>query len=221
MTTVVSGIKERHVVVNQVYDVGTVQHSMTKSMRNSVLLSLICIAFGLSSVAATNPGMPPAPQAVAASGSVDNSKQGPVSILVEYACKKGTPQKTQRVGLISVVMQRGADDQPMRVLGVRGSKSGEVAFTYVLDSDCSGEQPIAAQGGASLALAHKISGEEYFYAISGQGECLRAFQIKSLGQLFPVDMSTRLQDCQHQVRLWLGEAAKWKAQANSADKTKP
>ena len=190
-------------------------------MRNSALLALLCTAFGLSSVSAADPGMPANPQVVAASGSADNSKQEPVWTLVEYACKKGTPQKSERVGLVSVVMQRGPDNQPMRVLGVRGSKTGEVAFTYVLDSDCSGEQPVPAQGDASLALAHKISGEEYFYAISGQGECLRAFQIKSLGQLFPVDMSTRMQDCQNQMRLWLGEAAKWKAQANSADNTKP
>src|SRR5271165_3067270 len=194
---------------------------MTKSIRNFAVLAFTCAVFGLSSVSAADSGIPSDPQAAAASRSVDNSKPGPVGTLVEYACKKGSPQKSQRVGLISVVMQRGADDQPMRVLGVRGSKSGEVAFTYVLDSDCSGEQSTAAQGEASLALAHKISGEEYFYAISGQGECLRAFQIRSLGQLFPVDMSTRLQDCQHQVRLWLGEAAKWKSQANSAGKTKP
>src|SRR5271165_3980453 len=188
---------------------------MTNSIRNSALLALLCTAFGFRSVSAADSGMPNS-QAAAAS-----SEQGPVLTLVEYACKKGSPHRSQRVGLVSVVMQRGPDSQPMRVMGVRGSKTGEVAFTYVLDSDCSGEPPSLAQGAASLTLAHKISGEEYFYAISGQGECLRAFQIKSLGQLFPVDMSSRMQDCQNQMRLWSGEAAKWKAQANSAEKTKP
>src|SRR5271166_5621107 len=187
---------------------------MTNSIRNSALLALLCTAFGLSSVSAADPGMPNA-QATAAI-----SEHGQVLTLVEYACKKGSRQNSQRVGLVSVVMQRGPDTQPMRVMGVRGSKTGEVAFTYVLDSDCSGGPPTTAQGAASLTLAHKISGEEYFYAISGQGECLRAFQIKSLGQLFPVDMSSRIQDCQNQMRLWSGEAAKWKAQANSAGNTR-
>ncbi len=181
-----------------------VRHCMTNSIRNAALLALIYIAFGLSCLSATDPGMPAASQAAAASGSVDNSKQGPVWIMTEYACKKGTHHKSQREGLVSVVMQRGADSQPTRVLGVRGSKAGEVAFIYVLDSDCSGEQPNAAQGGASLALEHKVSGEEYFYAISGQGECLRAFRIGALGQLVPVDMSTKLQDCQNEVRIWSG-----------------
>ena len=116
-------------------------------------------------------------------------------------------------------MERGADSQSMRVLGVK-SKTGEVAFVHVLDSDCSGEQPIAAPGGASLALAHKApGGDEYFYAISGQGECLRAFQVKFLGQLVPVDISTKMQDCQNEVRIWLSQAAKWKA-ANGAGKAK-
>ena len=194
---------------------------MTNSLRNFALVALICAAFGLRSVSAAGPGTPPNPQAGAASGSVDDAKLGPVWTLTEYACKKGTHQKTERVGLVSVVMERGDDNQPMRVLGVKGSKTGEVAFTYILDSDCSGEQPIAAQGTASLVLAHKISGDEYFYAISGQGECLRAFHIRSLGQLFPVDMSTRTQDCQSEMRLWLGAAAKWKAQTKSAGNTKP
>ena len=194
---------------------------MTKRIRNSALVALICTAFRLSYVFAADPGMLAAPQSVAASGSADNSKQEPVSILVQYACKKGTSQKSQRVGLVSVVMQRGADSQPMRVVGMKDSKTGEVAFIHVLDSDCSGEQPMAAQAGASLALGHRASGEEYFYAISGQGECVRAFQIRSLGQLVPVDMSTKLQDCQNEVRIWSGQAARWKAQANSAGKTKP
>jgi hypothetical protein len=194
---------------------------MTKSTRNSALLALLCTAIGMISVSAAEPGLPANPQAAAASGSADNSTRGPVSTLVEYACKKGTPQKTQRVGLVSEVLQRGDDNQPMRVLGVRGSKTGEVAFTFVLNTDCSGEQPSAAPGAASLALAHKISGEEYFYAISGQGQCLRAFQIKSLGQLFPIDLSTKLQDCQKELRLWSAEAAKWKAQATRANNPKP
>lgn len=160
-------------------------------------------------------------QEVAASGAVDNSKQGLVRILEEYACKKGAHQKSARVGLVPVVMQRGADNLPVRVLGTKVSKTGEVAFVYVLDSDCSGEQPIAAEGEASLALAHKTSGgEEYFYAISGQAECLRAFRIRSLGQFDPVDISTKIQDCQNEVRTWLGQAARWKAQANSADNAK-
>jgi len=138
---------------------------------------------------------------------------------MEYACKKGTHQKSGRVGLVSVVMERGTDSQPMRVLGVKG-KAGEVAFVRVLDSDCTAEQPIAAPG-ASLALEHTIAGEEYFYAISAQGECLRAFQIRSLGQLFPVDLSSKIQDCQNEVRIWSGQAEKWKAKANSAGGTKP
>ncbi len=192
---------------------------MTKIMRT--LLAVICSTCCLSYVYAADPQMQAGSQNAAASESVASAKQSRVWTLTEYACKKGTRQETQRVGLVSVVMQRGADSQPMRVMGVRASKSGEVAFTYVLDSDCSGEPQNMPQGAASLTLAHKISGEEYFYAISSQGECLRAFQIKSLGQLFPVDMSSRMQDCQNQMRLWLGEAAKWKAQANSTGKTKP
>jgi hypothetical protein len=194
---------------------------MTNSIRKSALLALICIAFRLSCLSAANPGMLADPQDVATSGSVDNSKPGPVWILAEYACKKGAHHKAEREGLISVVMQRGADSQPTRVLGAKDSKTGDVAFIHVLDSDCSGEQPIVAQGGASLALVHKVSGEEYFYAISGQGECMRASQIRFAGQLVPVDMSTKIQDCQNEVRIWSGQAAKWKAQANSADKTKP
>jgi len=198
-----------------------VRHCMPNNMRNSALLALICVAFRLSCLSAADPGMPAPPQDAATSGSVDNSKHGPVWILTEYACKNGTHHKAVREGLVSVVMQRGADSQPMRVLGMKDSKTGEVAFMHVLDSDCSGDQPMAAQGGASLALGHRASGEEYFYAISGQGECLRAFQIQSLGQLVAVDMSTKLQDCQSEVRIWSGQAARWKAQANSAAKTKP
>ena len=184
---------------------------MTNSIRNFASLSLICAA--LSCVAATNPGMPADPQNAAS--------QGSVSTLEEYACKKGVHHKAEREGLVSVVMQRGADSQPMRVLGMKDSKTGEVAFIHVLDSDCSGEQPMAAQGEASLALGHRASGEEYFYAISAQGECLRAFQIRSIGQLVPVEMSSKLRDCQNEVRIWSGQAARWKAQANSAGKTKP
>jgi hypothetical protein len=194
---------------------------MTNSIRNSALLALIYTAFRLSCLSAADPGTLADPQDVAKSGSVDNSKHGSVLVLAEYACKKGTHHKAEREGLVSVVMQRGADSQPMQVLGVKGSKTGDVAFIHVLDSDCSGEQPMAAQGDARLALEHKVSGEEYFYAISGQGECLRAFRIGSLGQLVPVDMSTKLKDCQNEVRIWSGQAAKWKAQANSAGKTKP
>jgi hypothetical protein len=193
---------------------------MTNSIRNSAWLALICIAFRLSCLSAADPGMPAAPQDVAKSGSVNNSKHGAVLILAEYACKKGAHHKGEREGLVSVVMERGADSQPTRVLSVKDSKTGEMAFIHVLDSDCSGEQPIAAQG-ASLALVHKVSGEEYVYAISGQGECLRAFRIKSFGQLVPVEMSTRVQDCQNEIRLWSGMAAKWKAQTKSADNTKP
>jgi hypothetical protein len=114
-------------------------------------------------------------------------------------------------------MQRGADSQSMRAFGVKDSKTGEVAFLYVLDSDCAAEQPSVPQGGASLALAHKISGEEYFYAISSQGVCLRAFQIKFLGQFVPADMSTRMPDCQKELRIWSGQAAKWKAQAGASN----
>jgi len=194
---------------------------MTNSIRNSALLALICIAFRLSCLSAADPGMLADPQEVTTSGSVDNSKHGPVWILAEYACKKGTHRKAEREGIVSIVMQRGADNQPTRVLGVKDSKTGEVAFIHVLESDCSSEQPIAAQGGASLALAHKGAGEEYFYAISGQGECLRAFRVRSFGQLVPVDMGTKIQDCQNEVRIWSGLAAKWKAQANSAGNTKP
>jgi hypothetical protein len=193
---------------------------MTNSIRNSALLALICIAFRLSCLAAAAPGMPADPQEAAKSGSVDTSRQGSVSILVEYACKKGTHHKTAREGLVSVVMQRGSDSQPSQVFGVKGSKAGEVAFIHVLESDCSGQQPMAAPG-ASLALEHKVSGEEYFYAISGQGECLRVFRIGSLGQLVTVDMSTKLQDCQSEVRIWSGQAAKWKAQAKSPSTGKP
>src|SRR5271167_3352993 len=127
---------------------------MTNSIRNSALLALVCVAFRLSCLSAADPGMLADPQAVATSGSVDNSKQGQVLILAEYACKKGVHHKAEREGLVSVVMQRGADSQPMRVLGVKDSKTGEVAFIHVLESDCSGEQPMAAPGGASLALGH-------------------------------------------------------------------
>ena len=192
---------------------------MTNSIRNSALLALISIAFRLS-CPATDPGMPVDPQNAATSGSGDNSKKGPVRVMTEYACKKGTHHKAEREGLVSVVMQRGTDAQPARVLGMRNGKTGEVAFIYVLDSDCSGEQP-SAPGGASMALEHSVSGAEYFYAISGQGECSRAFRIESLGELVSVDMSTKLLDCQNEVRLWSGQAARWKAQATSADKTKP
>jgi hypothetical protein len=198
-----------------------VRHCMTNSIRNSALLALICVALRLNCLSATDPGMPAPPQDVAKGGSVENSKHSPVWVLTEYACKKGVRHKTAREGLVSVVMQRGADGQPSQVLGVKGSKAGEVAFIHVLESDCSGEQPTAAQGGASLALEHKVSGEEYFYAVSGHGECLRAFRIGALGQIVPVDMSTKLQDCQNEVRIWSSQAAKWNAQANSADKTKP
>ncbi len=158
------------------------------------------------------------PQDVTKSGSVDNSKHGAVRILTEYACKTGTHHKAERIGLVSAVMQRGADSQPARFLAVKDIKTGEIAFMYVLESDCSGEQPIAAQGGATLALMHKVSGEEYFYAISDQGACLRAFRIRYLGQLVPVDMSTKIQDCQNEVRIWSGLAVKWKTQANSSSK---
>jgi hypothetical protein len=193
---------------------------MTNSIRNSALLALICIALRLSCLSATSPGTPAEAQNAAANASADNSTHGSVSILVEYACKKGTHKKGEREGLVSVVMQRGADSQSARVFGVKDSKTGEVAFLHVLDSDCSGEQPVAAPG-ASLALAHRISGEEYFYAISSQGECLRAFQMKFLGQFVAVDMSTRIQDCQKEMQIWSGQAARWNAQANSAGKTKP
>jgi|SRR5271166_1048561 len=194
---------------------------MTNSITNSALLALICIAFPLSCLSAANPGMLVVPQGLATSGSVDNSKHGAVLILTEYACKAGTHRKAERVGLVSEVMQRGADSQPARLLGVKDSKTGEMAFIHVLESDCSSEQPIAAPGGASLALAHRVSGDEYFYAISAQGECLRAFHIRSLGQLVPVDMGAKMQDCQNEVRMWLGQAAKWKVQANSAANTRP
>jgi hypothetical protein len=194
---------------------------MTNSIRNSALLALVCIAFRLSCLSATSPGTPADAQDAAANASADNPTHGSVSILEEYACKKGTHKKSEREGLVSVVMQRGADTQPGRVFGVKDSKTGEVAFVYVLDSDCSGEQPVAAPG-ASLALAHKISGgEEYFYAISSQGECLRAYQMKFLGQFVEVDMSTRIQDCQKEIQIWSGQAARWNAQANSAGKAKP
>jgi hypothetical protein len=193
-----------------------VKHCMTKSIRSFASLALIHIALSYASAAA--PTVADA-QEVAASGTIDNSKDGPVRILTEYACKQGTDRKTARGGLVSVVMERGSDKQPMRVLGVKG-KTGEVAFVHVLDADCSGEQPVAAPG-ARLALAHKApGGDEYFYAISDQAECLRAFQVKFLGQLVPVDTNTKIQVCQNEVRIWLSQAAKWKAQANSAAKTK-
>src|SRR5208337_638091 len=198
-----------------------VQHCMTKSILNAALLVLICTAFRLSYAFAAAPVMQADTQAVAASGTADNSKHGSVSILVEYACKKGAHQKSARGGLVSEVLQRGADSQPMRVVGIKNSETGDVAFVHVLDSDCSGEQPVAAQEGASLALSHRAPGEdEYFYAISGKAECLRAFQIKFLGQLVPVDTSTKIGDCQNEVRSWLSLTAKWKAQATSADKAK-
>ena len=196
-----------------------IKHCMTKSIRIFALLALIRIALSYASAAA--PTVLADTQEVAASGSVDNPKHGPLWILTEYACKQGTQRKTARGGLVSVVMERGNDSQPMRVLGVKDSKTGDVAFVHVLDSDCSGERPIAAPGGASLALAHKTpGGDEYFYAISDQAECLRAFQVKFLGQLVPVDTSTKIQDCQNEVRIWLSQAAKWKAQANSAGNAK-
>ena len=140
---------------------------------------------------------------------------------MQYACKKGTPHKGARAGLVSEVMQRGADNQPARAVGVKDSKTGEVAFVYVLESDCSADQPTVVPAGASLALAHKISGEEYFYAVSAQGECLRAFQIKFLGLFVPMEMSSRMSDCQKELRIWSGQAAKWKAQGSSAGSTKP
>lgn len=194
---------------------------MTKNIRNSALLVLIYAAFRLSCASAIGPAVLADTQEVAASGTADNAKHGPTWTLTEYACKQGTHRKSARGGLVSVVMERGADNQPMRVLGVKNSKTGEVAFVHVLDSDCSGEQPIAAPGGASLALAHKtLGGDEYFYAISDQAECLRAFQVKFLGQLVPVDTNAKIQDCQNEVRIWLSQAAKWEAQAKSADNTK-
>jgi hypothetical protein len=192
---------------------------MTNTIKNSAMLAVMCIA--LSCASATNSEAPAATQNAAATGSVDSSQHGSVSTLMEYACKKGTPHKAARAGLVSEVMQRGADSQPARVVGVKDSKTGEVAFVYVLESDCSGEQPTIQQGGATLTLAHKISGEEYFYAVSSQGECLRAFQIKFLGQFVPVDMSSRMQDCQKELRIWSAQAAKWKAQAGSAGASKP
>jgi hypothetical protein len=196
-------------------------HCMTKGIRNPALLALVCTAFRLSCLAAAGPTMPAGTQEVAASGTADNAKHEPVWTLTEYACKKGTHQKGARAGLVSVVMQRGADNQPMRILGVKDSKTGEVAFIHVLESDCSGERTIAAQGDASLALEHRIPGQEdFFYAISGQAECLRAFRIKFLGQFLPVDTSTKIHDCQSEVRDWLNLAEKWKAQPNSADKAK-
>lgn len=208
-------------VVNQVYDVGTVQHCMTKSIRHSALLALICTAIPLSYLSATDPAKPGGPQDAVAGQSVDNPNNGPVSTLVEYSCKKGIHHKAARTELVSVVMQRGADTQPIRMVGVKDSKTSEVAFVYVLESDCSGERPVAAQGAASLALAHKTHGEDkYFYAISGQAECLRAFRLRFLGQFDAVDMSTRMQDCQNEVRTWLSQAAKWKAQATSAGDAK-
>ena len=196
-----------------------VQHCMTKCIRDFAWLALICTAFRLSCISAAGPAIRTDTQEVAASGKVDNAKHDPVWTLTEYACKQGTHQKSARGGLVSVVMERGDDSQPMRILGVKG-KTGEVAFAHVLDADCSGEQPIAAPR-ASLALAHKApGGDEYFYAISDQAECLRAFQVKFLGQLVPVDTSTKIQDCQNEVRIWLSQAAKWKARANSADNAK-
>jgi hypothetical protein len=188
---------------------------MTNSIRNSALLALICIAFRLNCLSIANPGMPTGPQNGVAGGSVDNSQHGPVWVLTEYACQKGTLRSGSRQGLMSEVMQRGTDSQPGRVLYVKG-KTGEVASLYVLNSDCSGEQANTAPGAASFVLMHRIRGEdEYYYAVSGQAECLRAFQLRSLGQFVPVDMSTKLQDCQNEVRLWLGQAASWHAQAKS------
>src|SRR5271166_3979638 len=196
------------------------QHCMTKNIRDFALLALICTASRLSCVSAAGPAILADTQEVAASGTVDNAKHGSVWILTEYACKQGSHQKSARGGLVSVVMERGDDSQPMRVLGVKG-KTGEVAFVHVLDADCSGEQPIAEHGAASLALAHKTpGGDEYFYAISDRAECLRVFQVKFLGQLVPVDTSTKIQDCQNEVRIWLSQAAKWKARAESADNAK-
>ncbi len=198
-----------------------VWHCMTNSIRNSAWLALVCIAFRLSCLSAADPRILAVPQAAATSRSVDNSKHGAVSILVEYACKTGAHHKAERVGLESEVMQRGADDQPTRVLAAKNVKTGDMVFMHVLESDCSGEQAIDVPGAASLALVHKVSGEEYFYAISAQGECLRAFRIRSLGQFDPIDMSTKLQDCQNEVRIWSAQAAKWKAQANHAANPRP
>ena len=191
---------------------------MANSIRYPALLALICIVFRLSCLSAANPRMLADPQDVAKGGSVDNPKHGAVRILTEYACKTGIHHKAERIGLVSAVMQRGVDSQPARVLAVKDTKTGQMAFMHVLESDCSAELPIAAQGGASLALQDKVSGEEYFYAISAQGACLRAFRIRSDGQLVPVDMSTKIQDCQNEVRIWSGLAVKWKAQADSASK---
>jgi hypothetical protein len=204
--------EETERALHQVYDVG---NCMTKSIRSFALLALICAVFPLRYIAAADGAMPPVTQA-ASSGSSDNAKPASVSTLVEYACKKGTHQKGARAGLVSVVMQRGSDAQPTRVVGVKDSKTGEVAFIHVLDSDCSEKQPLPAAPEASLALAHKAAGqEEYFYAVSDQAACLRAFQIKFLGQFVPVDSSLKMQDCQNEVQSWLSMATRWKTQASS------
>ncbi len=122
---------------------------------------------------------------------------------------------------MSEVMQRGTDSQPGRDLYVKG-KTDEVASLYVLNSDCSGEQTNTAPGAASFVLMHRIpGGDEYYYAVSAQAECLRTFRMMSLGQFVPIDMSTKLQDCRNEVRLWLGQAANWQAQAKSAGTSKP
>ena len=195
---------------------------MTNIIRNCALVALMCTAFGLSCASAADPGVPTGPQNVPAGRSVDNSKQASVGTLTEYACKKGTPRKGERQGLVSEVMQRGADNQPVRVLGLKDSKTGKVTLVHVLDSDCSAEQPTVAEGAASLVLVHTTPGnDEYFYAISSQGECLKAFRLKYLGQFVPVDMSTRLQDCQKDLQVWFSQATRWKAQTSGTGSSKP
>jgi hypothetical protein len=191
------------------------QHCMTNRIRNSALLALLCA--GLSCVAAAAPGTPTEPQNPAPA-----SKHGAVVVLSEYACKKGTQHKGEREGLVSVVMQRGPDNQTARVFGVKDSKTGEMAFIHVLESDCAAEPATIAPGAASLVLMHRAAGQdEYYYAISGEGGCMRAFQIKGLGQFVPVDISSRTRDCQSEFRIWSAQAADWKAQASSAGNPKP
>jgi len=189
---------------------------MPNRIRNFAMILLLAVASG-SSVVAADQAVPAGQNAPA--GGMDKSKSM-VATLREYACAKGTHHKSERAGLISTVMQRGADSQPARIVGVKDSKTGEVAFIYVLESDCSGAPPTIPPGGASLALAHKISGQDYFYAISPQSECLRAFELKFLGQFAPLEMSTRVLDCQSEISNWSASSMKWKAQAN-AGKTKP
>ena len=195
---------------------------MTKIIRNSALLALICAALGSSYVSAADSKMPAGSQNAAAGETTDTSKQASVAMLAEYACKKGTPRKGERTGLVSVVMERGPDSQPTRVLGVKDSKTGEVAFVHVLESDCSGGKPPAGPEAASLVLADRAQGQdEYFYAISSQAGCMRAFHLKFLGQFVPVEMSTKLQDCQKEMRSWFDLAETWKTRASSAGSAKP